>query len=92
MAVFIGYSVLLGVTETPASSILHRCVADHQRSTILSLRSLIQQSGAAFGLVLTGTIANLYTTPIAWIFGAIFLVIAAILALFLLKQQAGNDS
>jgi len=49
--VFILYSVVLGVSETPASSILHRCVEDRQRSTMLSLKSLIQQLGAALGLV-----------------------------------------
>ncbi|MGR3492788.1 MAG: MFS transporter, partial [Shimia sp.] len=43
--VFVAYSVLLGVTETPASALLHRAVGDHQRSTMLSLRSLMQQLG-----------------------------------------------
>ncbi|MFW8596424.1 MFS transporter, partial [Cribrihabitans neustonicus] len=35
VTVFILYSVCLGVSETPASSILHRCVEDRQRSTML---------------------------------------------------------
>ncbi|MFN7102514.1 MAG: MFS transporter, partial [Pseudorhizobium sp.] len=68
--------------------ILHRCVEDRQRSTMLSLRSLIQQLGAALGLVLAGTVAEIYSTPIAWIVGAVFLVIAAILSLVLVKQLA----
>ncbi|MEL6640050.1 MAG: MFS transporter [Pseudomonadota bacterium] len=92
IAVFVVYSVLLGVSETPASSILHRCVADQQRSTMLSLRSLIQQLGAALGLVLTGAIADLYTTSVAWICGALFLFIAAMLALVLAKRLAVEDS
>lgn len=78
VAIFILYSVVLGVSETPASSILHRCVEDRQRSTMLSLRSLIQQLGAALGLVLAGAIAELYSTPTAWMVGAVFLVIASI--------------
>ena len=86
--VFILYSVVLGVSETPASSILHRCVEDRQRSTMLSLRSLIQQLGAALGLVLAGAVAEAYSTPIAWIVGAVFLFIAAILSLVLVKQLA----
>ncbi len=85
---FILYSVFLGVSETPASSILHRCVEDRQRSTMLSLRSLIQQLGAALGLVLAGTIAEIYSTPIAWIVGAVFLFIAAILILVLVRRLA----
>ena len=31
VTVFVLYSVILGVSETPASSILHRCVDDRQR-------------------------------------------------------------
>ncbi|HID67128.1 MAG TPA: MFS transporter, partial [Roseibacterium sp.] len=44
---FILYSIIIGASETPASSILHGCVEDRQRSTMLSLRSMIQQLGAA---------------------------------------------
>ena len=84
--VFIVYSVVLGVSETPASSILHRCVEDRQRSTMLSLRSLIQQLGAALGLILAGGIADVYTTPIAWLVGAVFLGIAVILTAVLAKR------
>ncbi|APG45824.1 MFS transporter [Phaeobacter porticola] len=86
--VFILYSVILGVSETPASSILHRCVEDRQRSTMLSLRSLIQQLGAALGLLLAGTVAEIYSTPIAWIVGAVFLFIAVILILVLVRRLA----
>lgn len=90
VAVFILYSVILGASETPASTILHRCVGDHQRSTMLSLRSLVQQLGAALGLVLAGAVADIYATPIAWIAGAVFLFIAVILAVMLAKQQAAE--
>lgn len=85
--VFILYSICLGICETPASSILHRCVGDHQRSTLLSLRSLIQQLGAALGLLLTGAVAELYSLSVAWSLGAMFLLLAAILCLVLVKSQ-----
>lgn len=88
VTVFILYSVILGISETPASSILHRCVEDRQRSTMLSLRSLIQQLGAALGLVLTGTVAEIYSTSIAWIVTAAFLFVAAILTLVLVNRLA----
>ncbi|MEM6637221.1 MAG: MFS transporter [Pseudomonadota bacterium] len=84
--VFIVFSVVLGVSETPASSILHRCVEDRQRSTMLSLKSLIQQLGAALGLILAGAIADAYSTPTAWIVGAVFLVIAVLLTAVLAKR------
>ncbi len=86
VTVFVLYSVILGVSETPASSILHRCVKDRQRSTMLSLRSLIQQLGGALGLVLAGAVAEIYSTPIAWIVGAVFLFIAVILILLLVRR------
>ncbi|MEM6479861.1 MAG: MFS transporter, partial [Pseudomonadota bacterium] len=78
-AAFILYSVVLGLTETPASTILHRCVADIQRSTMLSLRSLVQQLGGAIGLVLAGAIADMYSAPIAWMVISVFLAVAVIL-------------
>ncbi len=91
VAVFILYSVILGVSETPAGSILHSCVADNQRSTMLSLKSLIQQLGAALGLLLAGAIAEVYTTPTAWMLGAMFLVIAVIL-LGIMAKRLGTDA
>ena len=60
---FILYSIIIGASETPASSILHGCVEDRQRSTMLSLRSMIQQLGAALGLILAGGVAKVYSTP-----------------------------
>ncbi|MFZ5962476.1 MFS transporter [Thalassococcus sp. BH17M4-6] len=90
IGVFLLYSILLGASETPASSILHRCVEDRQRSTMLSLRSLIQQLGAALGLVLVGAVADLYSTPLAWSAGAIFLLLAVGLCLILAKRLAAD--
>ena len=86
VGVFLLYSVILGIGETPASSILHRCVKDRQRSTMLSLRSLIQQLGAAIGLVMAGALAEIYTTSLAWIVGALFLFTAMALCLVLAKR------
>ncbi|AUH65715.1 MFS transporter [Paracoccus zhejiangensis] len=90
VGVFVLYSVILGASETPASSILHRCVEDRQRSTMLSLRSLIQQFGAAIGLVMAGALAEIYSTPIAWSVGAVFLLMAMILSLVLAKRLAAG--
>lgn len=88
VGVFVLYSVFLGVSETPASSILHRCVEDRQRSTMLSVKSLIQQLGGGLGLLLAGIVAETYSTPIAWIVGAVFLFIAAIQCLVLVRHLA----
>lgn len=84
--IFMLYSFALGVSETPASSVLHQCVEDRQRSTMLSLKSLIQQFGAALGLVLAGAIADVYSTPTAWLLGSVFLLVAVILSGVLAKR------
>lgn len=91
IVVFLAYSISLGASETPASSILHSCVEDHQRSTLLSLRSLVQQMGAAVGLVIAGAVAEVYSTSIAWIFGAIFLLMGLALNLLLAKRLAARE-
>jgi MFS transporter, DHA1 family, quinolone resistance protein len=90
VGVFFLYSVILGASETPASSILHRCVDDRQRSTMLSLRSLIQQLGGATGLVMAGALAEMYSTPIAWSVGAVFLLMAMVLSLVLARRLAAG--
>ena len=90
VVVFILYSVCLGITETPASSILHRCVEDHQRSTMLSLRSLMQQLGGALGMLVAGAVAEIYSTPTAWIIGAVFLLVAVFLISVLARRLAAE--
>ncbi|MBI1492726.1 MFS transporter [Halocynthiibacter styelae] len=86
VTVFILYSVFLGISETPASNILHRCVEDSQRSTMLSLKSLMQQLGAALGLILAGAVAEIYSTPTAWMLGAVFLIISVSLLCILARR------
>lgn len=86
VGIFILFSVVLGSTETPASSILHACVENHQRSTMLSLRSLVQQLGAAIGLMAVGGLAENYALPIAWIGAAGFLIIAVLLMALLARK------
>lgn len=90
IGVFLLYSVILGAVETPASTILHRCVQDRQRSTTLSLRSLVQQLGAAIGLVIAGAVAEAWSTPVAWMAGAVFLLIAMLLTLVLARRLAAE--
>ncbi len=86
VGMFLLFSVVLGTMETPASSILHCCVENHQRSTMLSLRSLVQQLGAAIGLMAVGGLAESYTLPIAWIGGAGLLIIAVLVMGLLAKR------
>lgn len=88
--IFVLYAIILGASETPASSILHSCVEDRQRSTMLSLRSLIQQLGAAIGLVMAGAVAEVYATSVAWSIGAVFLLMAMGLSLVLSKKVSGE--
>ena len=88
---FVIFAVALGVSEPPASSLLHEYVEDHQRSTMLSLRSLIQQFGAALGLIFAGAIADVYSTPTAWLAGALFLAAAGVLTAGLAKRLRADQ-
>ncbi len=91
IVVFVLYATAVGASETPASSILHACVENRQRSTLLSLRSLIQQLGAALGLVMVGLMADVFSTPVAWISGVVFLIFAVFLTTLLAKRLASID-
>ena len=51
-----------------------------------SLRSLVQQLGAALGLILAGVIAEVYSTPTAWVIGGVVLVLAVLLISILAKR------
>jgi hypothetical protein len=57
---------------------------------MLSLRSLIQQLGGAIGLVTAGALAEIYSTPVAWSVGAVFLLTALALSLVLAKRLAAE--
>ena len=80
---FLLFSVVLGLTESPAASILHAHVPDSRRSTILSVQSLIKQLGATLGLLVLGRIGEAEGVGTAWIAGTAGLGAAAILALLL---------
>ena len=46
----------------------------------------MQQLGAALGLILAGAIAEIYSTPTAWMVGAVFLALAVFLIGILAKR------
>ena len=58
---------------------------------MLSLRSLVQQLGAALGLILAGFIAEVYSTPMAWVIGSVFLVLAVLLISILAKRLTSEN-
>jgi MFS family permease len=89
IAAFLFFSVVLGLSESPASSILHAYVPDNRRSTILSVQSLLKQLGAMVGLVILGWIGEIESVGIAWIIGAVGLGAGSALAI-LLAMQTGR--
>jgi MFS family permease len=86
VGVFLLFSVVLGLSESPAATILHARVPDHRRSTILSVQSLLKQLGAMAGLLALGWIGETAGVAISWIVGTLGLGIAAILAMLLARQ------
>ena len=86
---FLLVSTVLGLSESPAASILHACVPDNRRSTILSVQSLLKQLGAMVGLLVLGWIGERGGVGLAWITGAIGLGAAAALAVLLGRHAKG---
>jgi len=87
IVVFLTFSVLLGLSESPAASILHAYAPDNRRSTILSVQSLLKQLGAMVGLLVLGSVGETEGMDIAWICGALGLAVAAALAGLLARQM-----
>lgn len=83
---FLIFSVVLGLSESPAASILHACVPDSQRSTVLSVQSLLKQLGAMVGLLVLGRIGETEGVDLAWITGTVGLVAATVLAVWLARR------
>ena len=84
--VFLIFSVLLGLTESPAATILHARVPDDRRSTILSVQSLLKQLGGMVGLLVLGGIGEAEGVGVAWIAGTAGLGAAMVLAILLAFQ------
>ena len=87
IVVFLIFSVLLGLSESPAASILHTYAPDNRRSTILSVQSLLKQLGAMVGLLVLGSAGETAGVDIAWIAGALGVAAATILAILLARQM-----
>jgi len=83
---FLLFSVVLGLSESPAAAILHDHVPDSRRSTILSVLSLLKQLGAMLGLLALGWIGETEGVSVAWIAGGGGLGVATFLAILLAKQ------
>ncbi|SFJ89379.1 MFS transporter [Jannaschia pohangensis] len=83
---FLLFSVVLGLSESPAATILHSRVPDGRRSTILSVQSLLKQLGAMAGLLVLGWIGDTEGVGAAWIAGTVGLGAAAALAILLARQ------
>ncbi|ETX12913.1 hypothetical protein OCH239_15355 [Roseivivax halodurans JCM 10272] len=83
---FLLFSMVLGLSESPAASILHAQVPDNRRSTILSVQSLLKQLGAMVGLLVLGWIGAAEGVGAAWIAGTVGLGAAVALAILLALQ------
>ncbi|MCC1494823.1 MFS transporter [Cognatishimia sp. F0-27] len=86
---FLLFSVVLGLSESPAAAILHAHVPDNRRSTILSVQSLLKQLGAMLGLLVLGWIGDAGGVSAAWIAGGVGLGVASVLAKLLARQTSG---
>ena len=51
----------------------------------------MQQLGAALGLILASFIAEVYSTPTAWVIGSVFLVLAVLLISIIAKRLTSEN-
>lgn len=86
IVIFLIFSVVLGISESPAASILHIYAPNNRRSTILSVQSLLKQLGAMVGLLVLGAVGEAEGVDAAWIAGTFGLAAAATLAVLLARQ------
>ena len=61
---------------------LNREIDSQNRATVLSFASMISNSGAVFGLIISGLIAKYYSIGISWISSGIFLTLGFAVILF----------
>ncbi|PJE33652.1 MFS transporter [Pseudooceanicola marinus] len=87
IVVFLVFSVMLGLSESPAASILHAYSPDNRRSTILSVQSLLKQLGAMVGLLVLGAVGETEGVDIAWIAGTFGLAAAVAFAMLLARHM-----
>ena len=80
------FSILLGLSEAPAASLLHAHAPDDRRSTLLSILSLAKQGGALVGLLALGGLGDRFGVPASWVAGALALLAATLLAAALARR------
>lgn len=80
------FTVLMGSISSPYVSIFNDHIPDDKRSTLLSLDSLMGKLGGLIGLLFIGYISDQYDISAAWRIGAIFILVAGLLYLTLVRR------
>ena len=87
VVVIIVLSLTIGAQNAPADSLFHDYVPDNKRSTLLSLRSVIRQSGGLIGMLILGFIAEKYSISTAWQIGGVIVISSSLVLLILPKRM-----
>ncbi|MBT4287526.1 MAG: MFS transporter [Deltaproteobacteria bacterium] len=72
-----------GMSNSPHAAIFNSAIPTDKRSTLLSFESLFLQIGGLLGSLIMGYLANTLSISIAWILGAIILIISSFAYVYL---------
>jgi MFS family permease len=78
ITVYLVLHLFTGMAVAPNVAMFHEKVKEEQRSTMLSVKSLITQAGALGGALMAGYIANKFGIATAWILAGIVTFISAL--------------
>ena len=67
-----------GMSNSPHAAIFNTAIPADKRSTLLSFESLFLQIGGLLGALIMGYLANTLSISIAWILGAVILLISSL--------------
>ena len=71
-----------GMSVAPFMTMFHTAIEESQRSTMLSVKSLMTQGGATLGALVAGYLAGYYSIRLAWIISGCIMFISALFYLF----------
>jgi len=76
-----------GISNSPHATIMNREIPTSKRSTLLSLESLILQSGAVVGSIFMGFVSKVQSISVAWYIGSVILLVSSVFYLSMSKAS-----
>lgn len=89
--IFLLHEVPRGCLGPLIDSYIQKRIPSKERATITSFCAIAPHIGGAFGLVLSGLVAQRFGIPVAWIVSAVFLIVGTLLVAKNGRNHSGHD-